>query len=123
MLNYDAKLPYVDTFLNMLMPFSFWHTRYAMETIRRFVDHPAMLAWYLHLRQALDSVQNDPRYPRRFVGKTQIPMDGLLPDWMGGGVFYKPLESLMPLEQVFLANAGQATRVFRTPTWRRRSGP
>jgi hypothetical protein len=105
LLNYDRRTVF-DAAANVLMPFSFFRFHYGAESIRRVLDRPAMLAWYLKLREAQDSVQNDPAYPKRLQGKFQFPMP-FLPPWMGSSMFFDPLEQVAPVQSVFGLNAIQ----------------
>jgi hypothetical protein len=109
LLNYDRRWN-IDNAIALYTPFSFWRLHYGLETLRRVMDRPALLSFYLHLNQALNSTQNDPRYPKRFNGKTQIALP-FLPDWMGGGLFTDPLEALTSVKSVFGVNNTQENQV------------
>lgn len=92
-----------DAALGVLSPFQFWRSRFALESLRRVADKPARLSWYLKLRELQDQVHNDPRYPKRLVGKMFIPIWGV-PQWAGGGMWFDPEEQATSIQQVFGLN-------------------
>lgn len=102
MISRDGETKF-DAALGVLSPFQFWRTRFALQSLRRVADKPAMLAWYTKLRDAQDEVQNDPRFPTRLKGMMQLPFP-FLPSWAGGGMWYDPLQITTSIDQVFGMN-------------------
>ncbi len=90
----------IDNAMAYAMPFPFWRNHYAVETLRRTLDHPRLSAFYLNLAEQLQKQYDDPSYPERLKGKSMFPLP-FLPSWMNGGVFFDPLETLVPVKQVF----------------------
>ncbi len=104
LLNYDRQTKF-DAVTNLITPFSTFRNHYAAETIRRVVDRPAMLAWYLDLKNGFDTIKGDPNYPKRLRNTPFFIPLPFLPKWMGGGMFFDPVEQFAPIESVFGLNS------------------
>ena len=95
LLNYNRKMTY-DTWLGTFMPYEFWMTHSMGRWAIRALNKPAMMSFYMRLRQLQDRValEND-SFPARLRGKMRIALPGL-PDWMGGAVYVDPLNIALP---------------------------
>ncbi len=102
MISRDGETTF-DAMLGVLSPFQFWHSRFALQSLRRVADKPARLSWYLKLRDLQDQIHDDPRFPKRLKGKMFIPIP-FVPQWAGGGMWFDPLEQATSLKQVFNQN-------------------
>lgn len=85
----------VDTWLNMVVPYSYWTTRSARNWALRLAQRPALLAHYLRYRRAMQEINERRGYRSRFEGAVAIPAKGL-PEWMGGELLVKPETLFFP---------------------------
>lgn len=106
LLNYDGRYN-VDNAIAYLQPFAFWRWHSAQEWAQRFIDRPALAALYLHAARDLDTVRNNPEFPTRLRGKTEIPLPLLqmVAPFLGDSMFVDIPESIFPLKQIYLSEA------------------
>ncbi len=102
LLNYNRKMNY-DTWLGTFMPFEFWMTHSLGQWAIQSMNRPAMLTFYLRLREMQDriSIQDD-SFPSRLRGKFRIQVPPYLgmQDWMGDSLFVDPLNWALPFGQM-----------------------
>jgi len=102
LLDYDSRY-HIDGAISYLQPFAFWRLHSAQEWAQRFIDRPSLAAFYLHALRDLDTVKNDPSYPARLRGKTEIPMPlvNMVAPYLGKGVFVDIPEAIFPLKSIY----------------------
>lgn len=106
LLNYDARYNF-DDWLSWAFPFMYWRTASARNWLQTFADRPGMLLSYLRAQALIDAQTIDPRYPSRLNGRLRLAIP-FLPEWMGGEVFFDPLETAMPVKSIFTSELQRA---------------
>ena len=102
LLNYNRKLNY-DTWLGTFMPYEFWMTHSMAQWAIQTINRPAMLAFYMRLRQLQDRIAlEDSTFPTRLRGKMKIKIPPWLgmQEWMGDSLFVDPLNIVSPFGQM-----------------------
>lgn len=105
-LNYDARTNF-DEWLSYVFPFMYWRRAQATNWIQRFMEKPNLLRAYVMAQQELDRMTNSDEYPKRLRGKLRLPMP-FMDDWMGGSVYFDPLESFLPMQSIYGAELQRA---------------
>lgn len=101
-LNYDGQWN-IETALLLERPFVHWWLHTALNYARDFADHPAMLAYLLHLREAMN--KQSAGMPDRFKGKVEMAMPLAEMLGLGDSIWIAPMRMLMPYEDVYNLNA------------------
>lgn len=105
-LNYDARTNF-DEWLSYVFPFMYWRRAQATNWIQRFMEKPNLLRAYVMAQAELDRMTNSDEYPARLRGKLRLPMP-FMDDWMGGSVYFDPLESFLPMQSIYGAELQRA---------------
>lgn len=103
-LNYNGQWN-IETAMLLERPFVHWWLHTALNYMRDFIDHPALLAFLLNLRNNWDKQSEG--MPDRFKGKVPFDMPGS--EWFGLGdtIWGTPMRTIMPYEDVLQLNALQ----------------
>ncbi len=102
-LNYETGRYNIDDTLLLGAPFTFWWLHTLGNYTREFIDHPALLAYFVKARQMID--QQSQGMPARFAHKIQLPMP--FGGALGDGVWVDPMRALYPAGDVFQVNDWQ----------------
>lgn len=106
LLDYDKRTNF-DEWLSYGFPFLYWRRAQAWNWFLRILEKPNLWNGYVKAQQMLDDMTNSDEYPARLRGKLRLPMPGL-EAWMGGNVFFNPLELFMPIEALYGTEINQA---------------
>lgn len=99
LLNYDQRTNF-DEWLSYGFPFLYWRRAQAWNWLLRIMEKPNLWNGYVKAQHMLDDMTNSDEYPARLRGKLRLPMPGMEP-WMGGNIFFNPLEMFMPMEALY----------------------
>ena len=104
-----------DAALNVLFPYSYWHTRSAWNWGKRMARKPQVLAWYAKYDQERrERRRADQQLRPRFYDKWRADV-GALPDWMEPALYYNPDLLLFPFSNWKMTNwddANEANTAF-----------
>jgi len=98
-LNYDNRYNIDDT-LNFAAPFTYWWLHSMLNFTKDFIEHPALLAYYVRLREMMDKQSEG--MPDKYKHKVQMPfpMSEKL-----GTLWGDPTRGFMPVADVFMLSA------------------
>lgn len=103
-LNYDGQWN-IEAALLLERPFVHWWLHTALNYTRDFMDHPALLAFLLHLRNNWDKQSEG--MPDRFKGKIPFNMPFAEQFGLGDTIWGAPMRTLFPYEDTLQLNALQ----------------
>ena len=108
-LNYDGAWN-IETALLLERPFVHWWLHAALNYTRDFIDHPAALAFALHLSDNLQKESErliaEKKLPERFRGTFKLTLPIEMPG-LGDTLWINPMRPLFPYEDTLQLNALQ----------------
>lgn len=104
-LNYDKRWNIDDTLL-LSNSFAYWWLHTLLNYSKDFIDHPAMLAYFVRLRENLD--RQSEGMPERYKHRVEFPMP--FGGELGESIWVDPLRPFLPAADVFqLTNMERAS--------------
>lgn len=83
LLDYTRRHGFNDV-LSYVYPYEFWYTTSMANWARKFISKPNYLQYIVQAQRAIRAVNDDPGYPSRLKGKTNLGhWLPFLPDWAG----------------------------------------
>lgn len=98
-LNYSARTN-MDDWLSWAFPFAYWPRATASNYLMEALNRPMLITSYMRSKEALDKIQEDEGFPKRFKGAIPVPMPfaGMTP-WLSGKMFFDPLKDWLPVDR------------------------
>lgn len=105
-LNYDDRRNF-DHWMSYVFPFLYWRRAQMVNWALRFLEKPNLWNGYVMAQEELDRMTNSDEYPERLRGKLRWPLL-FGEDWMGGSVYFNPLEPFIPVGSLYGAELDRA---------------